>query len=49
MEDPRSGMMLWLLHEHHVLPGACYRMPAGEQFLLRLFYEIIMESRKGIR
>ena len=25
--------MFWLLNEHHVLPGAYYRMPEGEKVM----------------
>lgn len=39
-------MMLWLLNEHHVLPGQYYRMPEGEKVLLRLMFERIMEARR---
>lgn len=39
--------MLWLLSEHHVLPGAYYQMPEGEKTLTRAFYQHIMEQRRG--
>jgi hypothetical protein len=41
-------MMLWLLNEHHVLPGDYYRLPAGEKDLLRILYQKIMESRSDL-
>lgn len=39
-------MMLWLLNEHHVLPGVYYRLPQGEKAVLRVLFERIMEARK---
>lgn len=39
--------MLWLLSEHHVLPGEYYKMPEGEKTLVRVFFEKIMEGRRG--
>lgn len=40
-------MMLWLLHEHHVMPGTYYKMPAGEKAVVRAFFNEIMEARRG--
>lgn len=37
--------MFWLLSEHHVLPGAYYRMPEGEKVVVRSFFEKTMEAR----
>jgi len=28
--------MMWLLHEHHILPGQYYSLPEGEKQLLYL-------------
>ena len=38
--------MFWLLNEHHVLPGAYYRMPEGENVVVRAIFERIMEARR---
>lgn len=37
--------MFYLFREHHLLPGEFYRLPRGEQLVLRAFFEIIMEER----
>lgn len=37
--------MLWLLHEHHILPGTYYRLPEGEKALIHLLFGVIMEAR----
>lgn len=39
-------MMLWLLNEHHVLPGAYWALPPGEKLVLRAMFERILEARK---
>lgn len=39
--------MLWLFHEHDVLPGTYYNLPEGEKALLRIFAEKISEARRG--
>ncbi len=39
-------MMLWLLHEHHILPGAYTKLPEGEKTLLRIMYQWITDLRR---
>ena len=41
-------MMLWLLHEHHVLPGTYAALPEGEKMLLRAMYRWIAELRDSL-
>lgn len=41
------GVMLWLLNEHHVLPGVYYRMPEGEKTVVRELFRYTMEQRQG--
>lgn len=38
--------MYYLFREHHITPGAYYRLPPGEQRVLRAFFEYDMEARK---
>lgn len=39
--------MLWLLDEHHVLPGRYYQMAEGEKALIRLMFNRIMDARNS--
>lgn len=39
--------MLWLLDEHHVLPGRYMALPEGEKELLRVMYVYISRQREG--
>lgn len=36
--------MLWLLRDHHILPGVYYALPAGEKVLIQLLFELIMQN-----
>lgn len=38
-------VMLWLLHDHHVLPGRYMALPEGEKELLRVMFSYIMRQR----
>lgn len=38
--------MLWMLNEHHVLPGTYYRLPEGEKTVIRACYEKIMQAHR---
>ena len=39
-------VMLWLLTEHHLLPGRYKALAEGEKELLRCFYIYTMTQRK---
>ncbi len=39
--------MYYLLMEHHITPGAYYKMSAGEKFLLRVFMQKHLSARSG--
>lgn len=38
-------VMLWLLNEHHLLPGRYKALPEGEKELLRAMYCYIAKQR----
>ena len=38
-------VMLWLLNEHHLLPGRYKALPEGEKELLRVMFAYIMRQR----
>ncbi len=38
--------MYHLFREHHITPGAYYRLPAGEKAILRAFFVTDMEGRR---
>ena len=38
--------MYYLFLEHHLLPGAYWRLPQGEKLVIRAFFERDMERRR---